>query len=134
MINLKIQNEGLLLKHLHKFYNHHDTPWVTLIWQSYYIGSIPHYSNKIGSFWWKDISALAIIYRGVIAVSVGDGAFTLFWKDLWTDKLLAEAYPRAFSYAINEDASVQDMLTAFDPAAIFYMPLSVQARNEVRQI
>ena len=29
-VNLKIQNEALL-KHLHKFYNKHDLPWVKLI-------------------------------------------------------------------------------------------------------
>jgi hypothetical protein len=27
ILNLKIQNEGLLLKYLHKFYNKVDTPW-----------------------------------------------------------------------------------------------------------
>ena len=36
IINLNIQNQGLLLKHLHKFYNKVDVPWVTLIWNSYY--------------------------------------------------------------------------------------------------
>jgi hypothetical protein len=31
IINLKLQNAALLLKHLHKFYNNFDTPWVTHI-------------------------------------------------------------------------------------------------------
>ena len=32
VLNLKVQNEALLMKFLHKFYNHHDIPWVSLIW------------------------------------------------------------------------------------------------------
>lgn len=31
VINLKTQNDALLLKHLDKFYNKQDTPWVSLI-------------------------------------------------------------------------------------------------------
>jgi hypothetical protein len=35
-LNLNTQNVSLLLKHLHKFYNNLDVPWVQLIWNSYY--------------------------------------------------------------------------------------------------
>ena len=38
VIDLKIQNQGLLLKQLHKFYNKLDVPWVNLIWSAYYTG------------------------------------------------------------------------------------------------
>jgi hypothetical protein len=31
VINLRLQNDALLLKQLHKFYNKADTPWVNLI-------------------------------------------------------------------------------------------------------
>lgn len=31
--NLFVQNESLLLKHLHKFFNKLDIPWVHLIWE-----------------------------------------------------------------------------------------------------
>jgi hypothetical protein len=50
ILDLKIQNEGLLLKYLHKFYNKTDTPWVHLLWNSYYIGKIPHAMDPCGSF------------------------------------------------------------------------------------
>ena len=36
VLNLSIQNEGLLLKHLHKFFNRWDIPWVHLVWERYY--------------------------------------------------------------------------------------------------
>ena len=36
VLNLRTQNEALLLKHLHKFYNKMDIPMVHLIWERYY--------------------------------------------------------------------------------------------------
>jgi hypothetical protein len=36
VLNLDIQNNALLLKNLHKFYNRLDIPWVNLVWSSYY--------------------------------------------------------------------------------------------------
>jgi hypothetical protein len=48
IINLRNQNMALLLK----FYNKRDTPWVNLIWNSYYAnGKILHASKDKGSFW-----------------------------------------------------------------------------------
>ena len=41
VLNLKLQNKGLLLKYLHKFYNKVDTPWVSLIWRTYYVDKVP---------------------------------------------------------------------------------------------
>ena len=35
VLNLQVQNNALLLKNLDKFFNHHDIPWVNLIWTSY---------------------------------------------------------------------------------------------------
>jgi hypothetical protein len=43
VINLRSQNKDLLLKHLDKFYNKADIPWVNLIWNTYYFnGKVPH--------------------------------------------------------------------------------------------
>jgi hypothetical protein len=47
VINLRSQNVALLIKHLDKFYNRRDIPWVTLIWNTYYSnGKVPHASKK----------------------------------------------------------------------------------------
>jgi len=59
VINLRSQNTTLLLKHLDKFYNKRDIPWVKLIWSTYYAdGTIPHAAGEVGSFWWKDLLKL----------------------------------------------------------------------------
>lgn len=54
VINLWLQNEVLLMKNLHKFFNTHDLPWVNLIWTKYYSNRrVPGHTMK-GSFWWKE--------------------------------------------------------------------------------
>lgn len=50
IINLNIQNQGLLIKHLHNFYNKVDIPWVSSIWNTYYEGVVPHATILTGSF------------------------------------------------------------------------------------
>jgi len=57
VINLRLQNDALLLKHLHKFYNQADLPWVQLVWYRYYQNKVPHATRELGSFWWRDIIA-----------------------------------------------------------------------------
>jgi hypothetical protein len=32
VINIEKQDEALLLKNLHKFFNRHDIPWAQLVW------------------------------------------------------------------------------------------------------
>jgi hypothetical protein len=90
VLNLKIQNEGLLLKYLHKFYNRVDTPWVHLIWNSYYTNKIPHNIAPCGSPWCRDIYKLSPIFRGIACSQIGDGRSTLFWKDKWLDSINSE--------------------------------------------
>src|SRR4051812_35340939 len=58
IMNINLQNEALLIKHLHKFYNQQDVPWVKLIWDTYYFQRVPHATDLCGSFWWKDICKL----------------------------------------------------------------------------
>jgi hypothetical protein len=36
VLNLRTQNEALLMKSLHKVFNKHNLPWIKLIWECYY--------------------------------------------------------------------------------------------------
>ena len=82
ILNLHVQSDALLLKFLHKFYNHWDLPWVELIWNTYYTHKIPHATDPCGSFWWRDVSKLMPVYRGITNVTVRNGSSALFWKDV----------------------------------------------------
>ena len=51
VIKLQTQNEALLLKFFHKFFNRDDIPWVHLVWEKHYPnGKLPGLVRK-GSFW-----------------------------------------------------------------------------------
>jgi hypothetical protein len=134
ILNLKLQNQGLLLKYLHKFYNKVDIPWVHLLWNTYYLGRIPHSMEPVGSFWWKDVCKIMPIFRGFATTTVGDGLSTLFWKDDWLSGVNAENFPRAYSFASNEDVSMQSFLTADRLSFNFWLPLSPQAFEEVKDL
>lgn len=133
-LNIRTQGDALLLKYLHKFYNQWDLPWVELLWDTYYQNKIPHASDPCRSFWWRDITKLMLIYRGISQVSVSHGGNVLFWKDLWCNSILAESFPRAFSFATSEDVFVQDFLSATVLEETFHLPLSAQAHAKVREL
>lgn len=112
IIDLRVPNQGLLLKLLHKFYNQFDVPWVKLIWSAYYTGRVPHASEPCGLFWWRDVMQLSPIYRGVTIVVIEDGSTILFWKDLWRQEIVADSHPWIFSFARDDEISVHKLLTA----------------------
>jgi len=84
VLNLQTQNDALLLKNLHKFFNRMDIPWVQLVWERYYNdGSLPSSTRRQGSFWWKDLLQLVDSFKGLAMANVEDGKSCLFWEDLW---------------------------------------------------
>jgi hypothetical protein len=61
IIDLKNENSSLLLKFLHKLYNHEGLPWVQITWRCFYQSAVmPHVKRPVGSCWWKDVIALAV--------------------------------------------------------------------------
>jgi hypothetical protein len=122
VINLRLQNDALLLKHLHKFYNRESLPWVDLVWFKYYQNKVPHATRELGSFWWKDILRLNGIYRGFSQCDIGDGVSACFWEDRWSESLLATSFARLASFALNSAASVKEVLEAEDLGAVVLLP------------
>jgi hypothetical protein len=88
--------------------------------------------DPVGSFWWKDVCKLMPIFRGIASSSIRDGSMTLFWKASWLGTVNSESFPRAFSYAIEEDMSVQKFLNSARLSDTFLLPLSPEALDEVR--
>jgi len=113
IINLRSQNTTLLLKHLDKFYNKKEIPWVKLVWHAHYSnGEIPHATSDKGSFWWRD------------------GTTVLFWSDLWNDNIMQIKYPRLFSFAKHKKILVAQFLLNSNLESQFHLPLSEQAFQE----
>lgn len=134
VLNLRVQNEALLLKFLHKFYNKMDIPWVQLTWDTYYNQKILHATDPISSFWWRDILKLVPVFRGVSNMKIVCGTTSLFWKDLWSPEIISTSHPRAFSFALDEDISVKDFLQITSLGEAFHLPLTPQAHAEIRDL
>jgi hypothetical protein len=117
VLNLRIHNEGLLLKYLHKFYNKTDTP-------TYYNGKVPHNMAPRGSNWWHTVFNLSPIFRGISMSHINDGRNTLFWKDKWLQDINSEEFRRDFSFTKNEDISARDFLTSQQLSQNFSLPLT----------
>ena len=85
IIDIKSQNEALLMKFLDKFYNYADLPWVELTWNKLYSNTQtpPHARSPMGSFWWKDIMKLFPNFQKISMCVPNRGNSVLFWADVW---------------------------------------------------
>lgn len=111
VIDLKVQNRALLLKHLGKFFNKHiRIPWVNLVWSSYYADKLPQSANVCGSFWWREIIQFEILFRGFSRPIINNGSSVSLWHDLCNGKVFALVYPTLFSFVRHKDDSVQQHL------------------------
>jgi hypothetical protein len=130
VLKLETQNEALLLKYLHKFYNNHDLPWVSLIWNNYYMtGRIPD-QRRIGSFWWKSLLNLLDNYKGLASPIIGNGSTILFWDDLWNNGIPKQQYPELFSFANDTKLSIVKVKQKEHLFQIFQLALSEQAYEQ----
>jgi hypothetical protein len=89
----------LLLKNVHKLFNREDTPWVNLIWNSYYASGAVHGQRLVGSFWWRAYLKLLDSYKALARCNLGDGKSMFFWGDLWNDQCLHQKFPHLITFA-----------------------------------
>jgi hypothetical protein len=102
VLDLKKQNEALMLKNLHKFFNDLDIPWVKLIWEKVYAnGKLP--SNRMrGGFWWRSNLKILQSYKSIAKVKVKNGSTCLLWEDSWSDEIVKLKSPELYSFAKNK--------------------------------
>jgi hypothetical protein len=114
------------MKHLDKFYNRKDIPWVNLIWNTYFQnGEVPQATKDRDSFWWNDVLKLCEVSRGIAMYKVENGTIILFWSNVWNDHLLQNKFPRLFSFAKNKNVSVAQFLLNNSLKEQFHLPLSI---------
>ena len=58
---------------------------------------------------------LNVLYRGIAKCSIGDGSSVTFWGDIWTTDILSTKFPRLYSFAINLDISMKEIVFAINP-------------------
>ena len=90
--------------------------------------------SEVGSFWWKNVLRLNVLYRGIAKCSLGNGSTVLFWEDLWCPVVLNQRFPNLFQHASNSSTSVKEIMQAPDLASIFNLPLSQQTFDELAEM
>lgn len=133
--NLQTQNEALLLKHLHKFFNRNDLPWVKLIWDKHYRNDkLPNPVVPKGSFWWRDVLKLLDKYKGLASVLVSDGKSCLLWEDLWNGQVRKLQFPELHSYAKNKWISASKAHATDALFDLFNLPVLVEAFKQLQEL
>jgi hypothetical protein len=136
ILNLQLQNQALLMKHLNKFYNKEDVPWVSLVWNTYYHERVPHATELCGSFWWKDVAKFMDSFVAVSQIKLGVGDSVLLWNDFCnhTNATLAQKFQRLFSFAKDPLISVKEDRDVAELTDLFNLPLSAQAFQELSEL
>jgi hypothetical protein len=71
------------------------------------------------------------VIRKVPILGRHNGKTVLFWKDFWVSgEILCEKFPRLFSFALDEDISVNKIHISEDRFSHFVLPLSIEAFQE----
>lgn len=133
-LNLRTQNESLLLKNLHKFFNRADLPSIKLIWNQYYQhGRLPIPGSRRGSFRWKDSVSLLETYKGLAFAVVRNGNSIKFWLDVWDNHFLSVQWPQLFYFVRNQNITVQQISNNSSVQELFYLPLSEEAFQQFQE-
>uniref|UniRef100_A0A8R7P611 Uncharacterized protein n=1 Tax=Triticum urartu TaxID=4572 RepID=A0A8R7P611_TRIUA len=128
VLDTKILNTALLLKFLDKFYNHHDVPWVELIWSTYSTSSVTHAAGPCGSFWWRGLIPLCQFNAGSPLFLLSSGRISG-----------AGRYSRMPTRELSLMLFMKMPLSSnFSRCTLLgeglHLPMSVQVRQEVAQL
>jgi hypothetical protein len=136
VLDLKLQNECLLLKNLHKFFNRDNIPWVQLIWNSLFSNNrLPNSDSRPkGSFWWRDSLKLISQFKDLAVISVRDGATCLLWHDKWDGIPLSLRFPELYSFCRNKNITLKTAASLLQHQSMFHLPLSTEAYGQFVQL
>jgi hypothetical protein len=130
IINLSTQNDALLIKNMHKFYNRMDITWVNLIWENYYRNGVVPDSRPKGSFWWKALLKLLTTFKGISMAHIQDSRTVLLCQDLWDSNIRSVLMPELFSYSSSSSCTVAQAASLDNFYDIFQTPLPVEAYQQ----
>lgn len=138
IINLSIQNRALLSKHLFKFYNKADIPWVSLIWNTYYHGVVSHATVLCGSYWWREVLKLNETFRLHSVLTINRGIlpfFRMMHGPSWVLPLPSKKdFQEIFSYVLDYKLLVLDFINEQDYGTLFQLLVSPEAMEELQTL
>jgi hypothetical protein len=134
VLRLETQNEALLIKFLHNFFNNNDLPWVHLVWNKYYLScGLPGHRN-IGSFWWKSMIKLLPNFKGLALPVIGNDRSISFWEDQWSQSIPRQKFPELFYFVKNTKLTIKEAKEQDQFAGFFHLPISEQAYDQYLEL
>lgn len=136
VLDLQTQNECLLLKNLHKFFNRLNIPWVQLIWSCHYNANrLPQASGPVrGSFWCRDVLKLLSKFKSFAVLLVRDGATCFLWHDPWNSTIWSQQFPELYSFCRDRSISLKAAIAQPLPKDLFHVPLTTEAYTQFQQL
>jgi hypothetical protein len=119
VLNLTVQNNCLLIKHIHKFYNKDNIPWIHLVWESYYHHTMPPLRHRDISFWWGDCLKNLDLYKAKASCTLNSGETVLLWTDLWSTEVLSTKWPYLFTFARDITISVKKVILTEEITSLY---------------
>lgn len=129
---MAVQNDALLMKNLHKFFNNAEIPWVKLVWDNYYHTILGQ--RKRGSFWWRDIIKLLDQYKGIALPHPKNGKSIIFLEDMWSGMVLKQSNLDLYSFTTNKNVSLFTIKTWNNMQPILQTPLSLIAFEQFQTL
>jgi hypothetical protein len=90
-----------------------------------------------GSFWWRDCLSLLGKFLQISSCNAGPGNTVRIWMDAWEDTPLREQFPQLFSFALNNDITLERFTHYFklnEVDNIFYLPLSLISVQQFEEL
>jgi hypothetical protein len=134
VLRLETQNEALLIKFLHKFFNNSDLPWVHLVWNKYYLSRGLPGHRDIGSFWWKSMIKLLPNFKELALPVIGNGRSISLWEDQWSENIPRQKFPELFSFVKNTKLTIKEAKEQDHFAGFFHLPISEQAYDQYLEL
>lgn len=96
------------MKHLDKFFNKWNLPWVKMLWNKYNDNNTlpPHATLEKKLILVKGYFPLIPLYMTITTIQINKGDTALLWKDQWCDNIMELVCPSLYSFTMNEDISV----------------------------
>ena len=112
---------------LHKFFNHHDIPWVNLVWEAYYSNRQLTDKLSLCSFWWRDCLKPLLLYKENVDCSLEKGNSIQLWHDTWHGLPPMLIWPQLHSFAKDSTISISKLWNMEEPSNHFHLTLSEEA-------
>jgi hypothetical protein len=134
VLRLETQNDVLLLKFLHKFFNSYDLPWVNIIWNKYYSPHGLPGQRSIGSFWWKSMLKLLHNFKGLAHPTIGNGKSIFLGEDQWNQSIPRQQYPELFSFTKSTKLTIAEVKEQDHLFCIFQLPIYEPAYEQYLEL